>query len=296
MKRTIKKGDSVSVLGLGRSGMAVVEYFVKKGAVVYAYDDAPRDSLGERAVRLRSLGVPLLSGAEEIRGDLVFRSPVIRPDTPRLCRARLRGARVIGEAEYFASLCPAPVFAVTGSDGKTTTASYLAALLESRGVPFEPVCARAGKLYPEDIALNLFTLGGFLFANTKHASADVLEFASANGVLPAHVKQGYAKCSSMTLGGAVVTADNGIYFAARARGLDALLIAPGGIGIEKYGTGFIGGASGALEKGKTAVFGNILSHPDGESILAFARAHGEEIISLGKGELFDYGGIVRIDT
>ena len=172
----------------------------------------------------------------------------------------------------------------------------LAALLESRGVPFEPVCARVGKLYPEDIALNLFTLGGFLFANTKHASADVLEFASANGVLPAHVKQGYAKCSSMTLGGAVVTADNGIYFAARARGLDALLIAPGGIGIEKYGTGFIGGASGALEKGKTAVFGNILSHPDGESILAFAQAHGEEIISLGEGELFDYGGIVRIDT
>ena len=133
MKRDFKCGDSVSVLGLGRSGMAAVEYFSKKGATVYAFDDAPRETLGDRCERLRALGVPLLSSSEEIRGDLVFRSPAIRPDSPRLCRARLRGATVTGEAEYFARLCPAPVFAVTGSDGKTTTASYLAALLESTG-------------------------------------------------------------------------------------------------------------------------------------------------------------------
>ncbi len=133
MKRDFKCGGGVSVLGLGRSGMAAVEYFVKKGATVYAFDDAQREMLGDRCERLRALGVPLLSSAEELRGDLVFRSPAIRPDTPRLCRARLRGATVTGEAEYFAYLCPAPVFAVTGSDGKTTTSSYLAALLASTG-------------------------------------------------------------------------------------------------------------------------------------------------------------------
>jgi len=133
MKRDFKASDSVSVLGLGRSGMAAVEYFVKKGATVYAFDDAPEELLGDKCRRLRALGVPLLSSDEEIRGDLVFRSPAIRPDTPRLCRARLRGATVTGEAEYFARFSPAPVFAVTGSDGKTTTSSYLAALLESTG-------------------------------------------------------------------------------------------------------------------------------------------------------------------
>jgi len=100
----------------------------------------------------------------------------------------------------------------------------------------------------------------------------------------------------MLLRNAVVTADASIYRSAKKYGIDALLISPGGIGIEKYDTGFIGGASGMLEIGKTAVFGNILSHPDGEKILAFAHAHGEEIISLGEGKLFDYGGIVRIDT
>jgi hypothetical protein len=172
----------------------------------------------------------------------------------------------------------------------------LAALLESRSIPFQKVSSRAGKLYPGDIALNLFTAKNFLFANTKHSSREVLAFAEENGISSACVKQGYAKCSAMLLGDAVVTADKSIYFAALERKIDALLISPGGIGIEKYDTGFIGGASAALEKGKTAVFGNILSLPDGEKILAFAKERGEEIISLGEGALFDYGGIVRIDT
>ena len=123
----------------------------------------------------------------------------------------------------------------------------------------------------------------------------MLAFAEASGISPTYVKQGYAKCSSMLLGDAIVTADKGIYLTATLRGLDALLVCPGGIGIEKYDTGFIGGASCELCKGKTAVFGNILSHPDGEKMLAFARAHGEEIVSLGEGALFDYGGAVRID-
>ena len=172
----------------------------------------------------------------------------------------------------------------------------LAALLAANGIPFEKVSDRAGRLYPNDVALNLFILNGFLFANANHISKDVLSFAEESGISLAHVKQGYAKCSAMLLGNALVTADRSISKAAEARGIDALLISPGSIDIEKYDTGFIGGASGTVCKGKTAVFGNILRHPEGEKILAFARAHGEEIISLGEGTLFDYGGIIRIDT
>ena len=172
----------------------------------------------------------------------------------------------------------------------------LASLLESAGIPFLCTSAHAGKLYPDDVALNLFTVKNFLFANTKHSGREVLAFAEEHGISPTYVKQGYSKCSAMLLGDAVVTADKGIYLTAVLRGLDALLVSPGGVGIEKYGTGFIGGASGALCPGKTAVFGSILSHPDGEKMLAFAEAHGEKIVSLGEGALFDYGGIVKIDV
>lgn len=128
----IEKQHTVSVLGLGRSGMAVIEYLRKKGIAVYAFDDG----MPSEAVRARlcALDVPLYArGVGEVRGDFVFRAPVIRPDAPRLCRAALRGARILSEAEFFLSLCPAPVYAVTGSDGKTTTASLLASLLARTG-------------------------------------------------------------------------------------------------------------------------------------------------------------------
>ncbi len=132
MDITIKKGMTASVLGLGRSGMAVIEYLAPRGVSLFAYDDGEVSKHVRE--RLRTLGVPLFARGEgEIRGDTVFRSPAVRPDAPRLCRAALRGARITSEAELFLSLCPAPVFAVTGSDGKTTTASFLADLLSHTG-------------------------------------------------------------------------------------------------------------------------------------------------------------------
>ena len=134
MKPMPKKNDTASVFGLGRSGRALVTHLVRAGVRVYAFDDAPREALGDIPLWLSSLGVPLFAGGKgEARGDFVFRTPAMRPDHPTLCRAALRGATVMGEAEYFASLCPAPILAVTGSDGKTTTASMLAGLLSAAG-------------------------------------------------------------------------------------------------------------------------------------------------------------------
>lgn len=155
-----------------------------------------------------------------------------------------------------------------------------------------PVSAR----YPNDIALNLFTVKKYLFANVEHASRDVLAYAKLLGYELVNVTQGYAKCSTMLLGDSLVTADTSIYNAAMDRNIDSLLISPGNIDIEKYDSGFIGGASGTLEEGKVVVFGNIEKHPDAQSILAFAKKHDTEIISLGSGNLFDYGGFVRVNA
>ncbi len=172
----------------------------------------------------------------------------------------------------------------------------LASLLTSHGINFCTVNDKVGALYPNDISLNLFSVRNRLFANTAHASAQVLEYAEKNGFRLCNVKQGYAKCSSMTLGDAIVTADTSIHKSAASEGIQSLLIRPGSIGIEKYDTGFIGGASAEIAPNKIAVFGDILSHPDGENILAFAKERGADILSLGGGALFDYGGIVRVDT
>ncbi len=172
----------------------------------------------------------------------------------------------------------------------------LCALLREHNIPFCEVSAKAGKAYPADVALNLFTVGKLLFACEKYASAEVLAFARENGYKVVNVRQGYAKCSTMVLGDAVVTADTGIYKAAVAHGVDTLLISHGHVGIEKYDTGFIGGASGTLCAGKVCVFGALGAHPDGEKIRAFALSHGVEVADLGVGPLFDYGGIVRLES
>lgn len=169
-------------------------------------------------------------------------------------------------------------------------------LLEKHGIPFRTVSHKAGKLYPADVGLNLFTVGKLLFANEKYAAREVLDFAKKQGFTLVNVRQGYAKCSVMPVGGAIVTADAGICKAARAQGIETLLITPRYVDIEKYDTGFIGGASGTLCEGKVGVFGDLYSHPDGEKIFAFARAHGTTVESLGSGALFDYGGIVRVNT
>ncbi len=171
----------------------------------------------------------------------------------------------------------------------------LCALLGEKGIPFRTVSAKVGKAYPADVALNIFTVGKLLFACEKHASTEVLAFARENGYEVVNVRQGYAKCSTMVLGDSIVTADTGIYKAAAAHGADALLISKGHVGIEKYDTGFIGGASGTLGDGKVCVFGSLNSHPDGEKIRDFALRHGAEVADLGDGSLFDYGGLVRVD-
>ena len=134
MKPMPEKNDTVSVCGIGRSGRALINHLVRLGVRVCAFDDKELSELGDIPLWLSSLDVPLYAGGRgEARGSFVFRTPAMRPDHPRLLRAALRGAVILGETEYFAMCSPAPIYAVTGSDGKTTTATMLAGLLSAAG-------------------------------------------------------------------------------------------------------------------------------------------------------------------
>ena len=65
--------------------------------------------------------------------ELVVRSPVIRPDLPCIARSVATGSVLTSEVELFLRHTPTRVLGVTGSDGKTTTATLLALLLQSGG-------------------------------------------------------------------------------------------------------------------------------------------------------------------
>jgi len=131
------RGKRVTVLGVGVSNTPLVRLLCGVGAQVTACDKMSREDLGALADELDTLGVALRLGQDYLADlddtDFVFRSPGIRPDLPEITELIRRGAVLTSEMEAFLALCPCPIIGVTGSDGKTTTTTIIAKLLEEAG-------------------------------------------------------------------------------------------------------------------------------------------------------------------
>ena len=126
------KGKKVALLGMGISNRAAVDFLLSAGAILSARDQNPNPST-EITEFLTVRGVKMIYGKDylnDITEDIVFRSPGIRFDIPALAEAAKRGVKITSEMEVFLSLCPCKVFAVTGSDGKTTTTTLISEMLK----------------------------------------------------------------------------------------------------------------------------------------------------------------------
>ena len=130
------KGKRAAVLGAGVSNMPLIRLLAEAGANIIVHDRKTQEALGEKYGELRALGVSFCLGErylDEISADMIFRSPGIRPDAGGIQRAVRAGAELTSEMEQFLQLCPCPVIAVTGSDGKTTTTTLVAEMLTRAG-------------------------------------------------------------------------------------------------------------------------------------------------------------------
>ena len=130
------RGKRVVICGIGTNNVPVIRQFLAAGAQVTACDRRDRVQLGAVADELEAAGAVLRLGEgylDELDADLVLRTPGMKPYLPPFEEARRRGVPVTSEMELFFSLCPAPIYAVTGSDGKTTTTTIIARLLERAG-------------------------------------------------------------------------------------------------------------------------------------------------------------------
>lgn len=128
------KGKRVTFCGIARSNMPVIELFLKYGAEITARDR--KTELGENGEKLKALGVKMITGEhylENIDEDILFRAPGMPYYLPELNKARADGVAVTSEMEVFFDLCPCKIYAVTGSDGKTTTTSIIAEFLRKQG-------------------------------------------------------------------------------------------------------------------------------------------------------------------
>ncbi len=129
-------GKKIAMCGIGISNTPLILNFLKQGARVIACDRRSREQLGELANELEAAGAELNLGENYLNNlevDIIFRTPGMSFYLPELEEARKRGIAVTSEMEVFFDLCPATIFAVTGSDGKTTTTTLISKMLEAEG-------------------------------------------------------------------------------------------------------------------------------------------------------------------
>jgi UDP-N-acetylmuramoylalanine--D-glutamate ligase len=125
-------GMNVTVMGLGihGGGLATALFFARHGARVTVTDLRPASILKDSMESLS--GYPIryvLERHEEedfSRADLVIKNPAVPPASPFLQAARARGVPVETDLSVFLSFAANPLIAVTGSKGKSTTASAIA--------------------------------------------------------------------------------------------------------------------------------------------------------------------------
>ena len=122
-----------AVLGFGVSNIPLVELLAECGNEITVHDKCDFERLDVRAKGLAERGVRFVCGEDylaHIDADIIFRSPGIRPDYEGILDAINSGAELSSEMELFLELTPAKIFAITGSDGKTTTTTISYKLLE----------------------------------------------------------------------------------------------------------------------------------------------------------------------
>lgn len=157
------RGKRVAVIGLGVSNRPLIRLLLKHGIQITARDKKTKlDS--ELADLTSSNNCQFYLGEgqylQNLEEDVIFRTPGMRPDLPELVDALKQGSVLTSEMEVFFQVCPCPIIAVTGSDGKTTTTTIIAELLQAAGYPVHlggnighPLLAETPNILSTDIAV-----------------------------------------------------------------------------------------------------------------------------------------------
>lgn len=126
--------SKVVILGLGKTGLSCVHYFLRQGVTPMVLDtraNPPGRQELPASVELRcgELDVTLLT-----RAELIIASPGIALATPALQAAAAAGVEIIGDIELFVRAAQAPIVAITGSNGKSTVTTLVGEMAAEAGI------------------------------------------------------------------------------------------------------------------------------------------------------------------
>ena len=175
------KGKNIGFLGIGRSNMPLIRMLCAEGISVTVRDGKKKGSFGDMEKELENLDVTMITGEGYLENlgvhDIIYKTPGIRGDKPEILEAIALGSVLTSEMELFFELCPCKIFAVTGSDGKTTTTTLIYKILTEAGYTCHlggnigrPLIGDIEKIKPTDFAV--VELSSFQLFNMKK-SADV---------------------------------------------------------------------------------------------------------------------------
>jgi UDP-N-acetylmuramoylalanine--D-glutamate ligase len=126
------RNTAVTVIGAARSGIAVAKLLKANGAAVFVSDQGAAGLLSGAAGDLQAAGIPIETGSHSDRVydcSLMVISPGVPGDAPVVTNAHRRNIRVVSELEVGSWFCRAPIVAITGSNGKTTTTTLIGRVL-----------------------------------------------------------------------------------------------------------------------------------------------------------------------
>ncbi len=125
---------SVAVLGLGKEGTDLLQFFNKQKIKPVGLDNRSANEFGKNYKEIKQLASKLWLGKNYLANlkqfDTVFRSPGVPLDLAEIKKAKQDGVIFSSATQLFFDLCPAKIIGITGTKGKSTTASLIYHILK----------------------------------------------------------------------------------------------------------------------------------------------------------------------
>jgi UDP-N-acetylmuramoylalanine--D-glutamate ligase len=131
------RDKKVLVVGLARTGTECARFLIKQGAKVWISDLRTETDLKAEIDILQGLPAGYFLGGEDrgwLKGmDLVVPSPGVPAENALLREAGDRGVKILSEIDLAYRFLNAPMIAITGTNGKSTTTTLVGAMLKAKG-------------------------------------------------------------------------------------------------------------------------------------------------------------------
>ena len=144
--------------------------------------------------------------------------------------------------------------------------------------------------YPKDCLLNNFSFENHLVCNKKSVDPVVLKLLKDEKIIM--VKQGYSKCSTIVLNDFLITCDKSIFNRVEKHNINAYLIESGGIELEGYDTGFIGGTCGYSSDLGLVFYGNLEKYKFKDKLIEILEKENVNYFYIKDDDFIDRGSIL----